>query len=98
MVEPTGSNGIAIAPSNTVDHHALLLINPHTSFFFRSEQQVASDEGLDAYGAATGGHFFLSQAFNPHIGWMHTSRGVDSVDEFAETIVRRWGKLVCRYG
>src|SRR5438270_6705196 len=29
--EPTGSNGIAIAPSNTVSHHALLLINPHTS-------------------------------------------------------------------
>jgi acyl-homoserine-lactone acylase len=28
--EPSGSNGIAIAPSNTVQHHALLLINPHT--------------------------------------------------------------------
>ena len=35
--EPTGSNGIAIAPSNTTNKHALLLINPHTSFFFRSE-------------------------------------------------------------
>src|SRR5512146_1757382 len=51
--EPTGSNGIAIAPSNTADHHALLLINPHTSFFFRSELQMTSDEGLDAYGAST---------------------------------------------
>src|SRR5207248_9138319 len=30
--EPTGSNGMAIAPSNTLSHHALLLINPHTSF------------------------------------------------------------------
>src|SRR5271156_5447343 len=40
-VEPGGSNGIAIAPSNTTDHHALLLINPHTSFFFRSELQMA---------------------------------------------------------
>src|SRR5713226_6091621 len=28
--EPTGSNGIAIAPSNTVAHHALLLINPRS--------------------------------------------------------------------
>ena len=37
--EPTGSNGIAIAPSNTQSHHALLLINPHTSFYFRSELQ-----------------------------------------------------------
>src|SRR5215213_5792758 len=29
--EPSGSNGIAIAPSNTASHHSLLLINPHTS-------------------------------------------------------------------
>ena len=50
-VEPTGSNGMAIAPSNTAGHHALLLINPHTSFFFRSELQMVSDEGLNAYGA-----------------------------------------------
>ena len=39
-----GSNGIAIAPSNTLSHHALLLINPHTSFFFRAEVQVTSQE------------------------------------------------------
>ena len=40
--EPTGSNGIAIAPSNTVNHHALLLINPHVTFYFRSELQMTS--------------------------------------------------------
>ena len=49
--EPAGSNGMAVAPSNTAAHHALLLINPHTSFFFRSELQMVSDEGLNAYGA-----------------------------------------------
>src|ERR1051326_5734306 len=43
----------AIAPSNTADRHALLLINPHTSFFFRSELQMVSNEGLNAYGAST---------------------------------------------
>ncbi|HEY0311528.1 MAG TPA: penicillin acylase family protein [Allosphingosinicella sp.] len=96
--EPKGSNGIAIAPRNSVGHHALLLINPHTSFFFRSEQQVTSDEGLDVYGAATWGQFFIYQGFNRHAGWMHTSSGVDSVDEFAETIVRRGGRLFYRYG
>src|SRR4051812_25680842 len=48
-LEPRGSNGMAIAPSNTTGKHALLLINPHTSFFFRSELQVVSDEGLNAY-------------------------------------------------
>src|SRR5438309_4438394 len=53
--EPSGSNGIAIAPSNTAAKHAILLINPHTSFFFRSELQMVSNEGLNAYGAATWG-------------------------------------------
>ena len=96
--EPTGSNGIAIAPKLTVDGHALLLINPHTSFFFRSELQMSSDEGLDAYGAVTWGQFFVYQGFNQHVGWMHTSTGVDAVDEFAETIVHRDGKLFYRYG
>ena len=97
-VEPTGSNGIAIAPRLTADGHALLLINPHTSFFFRSELQMTSDTGLDAYGAVTWGQFFVYQGFNRHIGWMHTSTGADVVDEFAETIVHRDGKAYYRYG
>ncbi|MHA6206179.1 penicillin acylase family protein [Dyella soli] len=97
-VEPTGSNGIAIAPKLTADGHALLLINPHTSFFFRSELQMTSDAGLDAYGAVTWGQFFIYQGFNHHIGWMHTSTTADVVDEFAETIERRDGRLFYRYG
>jgi acyl-homoserine-lactone acylase len=96
--EPTGSNGIAIAPGRTVDGHALLLINPHTSFFFRSELQMSSDEGLDAYGAVTWGQFFVYQGFNRHAGWMHTTSTADSVDEFAETILRQDDKLSYRYG
>jgi acyl-homoserine-lactone acylase len=96
--EPTGSNGIAIAPKLSADGHALLLINPHTSFFFRSELQITSDAGLDAYGAVTWGQFFIYQGFNHHIGWMHTSTGLDAVDEFAETIVRKDGQLFYRYG
>ncbi|HEX3423295.1 MAG TPA: penicillin acylase family protein [Sphingomicrobium sp.] len=92
--EPRGSNGIAISPALTGHGHALLLINPHTSFFFRSELQMSSDEGLDAYGASTWGQFFIYQGFNPHIGWMHTSSGVDVVDEFAEKI-QRHGRGYC---
>ena len=65
------------------DHHALLLINPHTSFFFRSELQMTSDEGLNAYGASTWGQFFIYQGFNERAGWMHTTSGVDDVDEYA---------------
>jgi acyl-homoserine-lactone acylase len=96
--EPRGSNGIAIAPALTSNGKALLLINPHTSFFFRAEQQVTSGEGLNAYGAATWGQFFIYQGFNAKAGWMHTSSGVDSVDEFAETVEVRAGKRSYRYG
>ena len=96
--DPSGSNGIAIAPSNTSSGHALLLINPHTSFYFRSELQMSSDEGLNAYGAVTWGQLFVYQGFNAHAGWMHTSTGSDDVSEFAETIVRQNGKLFYRYG
>ncbi|MEO8727370.1 MAG: acylase [Acidobacteriaceae bacterium] len=96
--EPSGSNGIAIAPSNTVDHHALLLINPHTSFFFRSELQMASDQGLDAYGAVTWGQFFIYQGFNPTAGWMHTSSAVDNIDEYLETISKKGNRYFYKYG
>jgi acyl-homoserine-lactone acylase len=97
-VEPTGSNGIAIAPSNTSAHHALLLINPHTSFFFRAEAQMVSDEGLDAYGAITGGQFFIYQGFKDRAGWMHTSSGVDNIDEYLETVTKRGDGFTYRYG
>jgi acyl-homoserine-lactone acylase len=96
--EVRGSNGIAIAPSNTVQHHALLLINPHVSFFFRSELQVVSEEGLDAYGAVTWGQFFIYQGFNDRVGWMHTSSGVDTVDEYLETVSSKDGHYYYKYG
>src|SRR5258708_29276800 len=96
--EPTGSNGIAIAPSNTAGHHALLLINPHTSFFFRAEAQMVSDEGLNAYGAMTWGQFFIYKGFNERAGWMHTSSGVDSVDEYLETVTKTGDGFTYRYG
>ena len=97
-VEPSGSNGIAIAPSNTANGRSLLLINPHTSFFFRSEVHVTSDEGLNAYGAVTWGQFFVYQGFNERAGWMHTSSGVDNIDEYLETIAKRGDSLFYRVG
>ena len=96
--EPSGSNGIAIAPSNTVGHHALLLINPHTSFFFRSELQMSSDQGLNAYGAVTWGQFFIYQGFNDRAGWMHTSSGVDAIDEYLETVAKKGDRFFYKYG
>jgi acyl-homoserine lactone acylase PvdQ len=98
VAEPAGSNGFAIAPSNSASRHALLWINPHTSFFFRAELQMTSEEGLNAYGAVTWGQFFVYQGFNGTAGWMHTSSGVDNIDEYAETVVRRGEGYVYRYG
>jgi len=96
--EPSGSNGIAVAASNTSSGHALLLINPHTSFYFRSELQMTSEEGLNAYGAVTWGQFFVYQGFNERAGWMHTSSGVDAIDEYLETVEQRDGTWVYRHG
>jgi acyl-homoserine lactone acylase PvdQ len=97
-VEPGGSNGAAIAPSNTANHHALLLINPHTSFFFRSELQMQSDEGLNAYGAVTWGQIFVYQGFNDRVGWMHTSSNVDAIDEFRNTVLYKGDVKSYKYG
>ena len=94
----TASNGFAIAGELTESGDAMLLINPHTSFYFRGEMQMVSEEGLNAYGAVTWGQFFIYQGFNEHTGWMHTSTRVDFIDEFIEEVSEVDGKLVYRYG
>jgi acyl-homoserine-lactone acylase len=95
---PGGSNGFAIAGERTRSGNAMLLINPHTSFYFRGEVHVVSEEGLNAYGAVTWGQFFVYQGFNEKTGWMHTSTHVDFIDEFVEDVSRVDGNLVYRYG
>ena len=66
--EPKGSNGFAIAGDLTASGNAMLLINPHTSFYFRGEVHAVSEEGLNAYGAVTWGQFFIYQGFNEKDG------------------------------
>ncbi|HEY5655632.1 MAG TPA: penicillin acylase family protein, partial [Woeseiaceae bacterium] len=96
--EPAGSNGFAIAGEHTESGNAMLLINPHTSFFFRGEIHVVSNEGLNAYGAVTWGQFFVYQGFNENTGWMHTSTYVDFMDDFVEDVTEKDGKYYYRYG
>ena len=93
----TGSNGFAIAPSRSKSGHALLYINPHVPFYFRSEVQLISDEGLDAYGAVTWGQFFVYQGFNKHCGWMHTSSNADVADLYAEKVSKKDGQWYYEY-
>jgi acyl-homoserine-lactone acylase len=95
---PGGSNGFAIAPGRSASGHALLWINPHTSYYFRSELQMVSEQGLCVYGAVTWGQFFVYQGFNARNGWMHTSYAGDAIDEYAETIVEAPDGLYYRYG
>jgi acyl-homoserine-lactone acylase len=96
--ESIGSNGFAIAPAKSATKNALLLINPHTSFYFRSEVHLVSQAGLNAYGAVTWGQFFVYQGFNENCGWMHTSSYADSMDEYAETIEKKGNALFYKYG
>ena len=96
--EPRGSNGFAISPKNSSSGNALLLINPHTSFFFRSEVHMVSEEGLNAYGAVTWGQFFVYQGFNEKTGWMHTSSRADAIDEYSEKIIERADGFYYQYG
>ncbi len=98
MEEPRGSNGFAIAGDLTASGNAMLLINPHTSFYFRGEVHMVSEEGLNAYGAVTWGQFFVYQGFNENTGWMHTSTYTDVIDEFVEDVSEENGKLVYTYG
>ncbi len=96
--EPRGSNGFAISGELTRSGNTMLLINPHTSFYFRGEVHMVSEEGLNAYGAVTWGQFFVYQGFNEKTGWMHTSTYTDVIDEFVEDIVDEDGLKMYRYG
>ncbi|UJP63521.1 penicillin acylase family protein [Mongoliitalea daihaiensis] len=96
--EPKGSNGFAIAPQLSSTGNALLMINPHTSFYFRPEVHMVSEEGLNAYGAVTWGQFFIYQGFNEYNGWMHTSAKADAIDHFALTVEQRNGRYHYKFG
>jgi acyl-homoserine-lactone acylase len=92
-----GSNGFAFAPSRTLSGNAMLYINPHVTFYFRTESHVKSEEGLDAYGALTWGQFFVYQGFNEHCGWMHTSSYADVADLYKEKIIEKGDSIFYVY-
>jgi acyl-homoserine-lactone acylase len=96
--EELGSNAFAIAPTHSLSGNALLLINPHPDFYFRSELHVQSDEGWNCYGAVTWGQFFVFQGFNDKLGWGHTTTGAHTVDEYAETPIERGNRMFYLHG
>ena len=92
-----GSNGFAIAPKHSKNGNAMLYINPHVPFYFRSEMHMVSEEGLNVYGAVTWGQMFIYQGFNEHAGWMHTSSYADVADVYEETVKQENGKWFYLY-
>jgi acyl-homoserine lactone acylase PvdQ len=96
-LNPNGSNAFAIGPSRSASGKALLYINPHVSFYFRTEAHMVSEQGLNAYGAVTWGQFFVYQGFNEFCGWMHTSSLADASDLYEESVVRKDGALYYQY-
>lgn len=59
---------------------------------------MTSREGLNAYGASTWGQFFIYQGFNDRAGWMHTTSGIDAVDEFRETVEKTPNGYFYKFG
>jgi len=84
-----GSNGFAIAPKHSKSGNAMLYINPHVPFYFRSEMHMVSEQGLNVYGAVTWGQMFIYQGFNEHAGWMHTSSYADVADVYLEKVTKQ---------
>ena len=93
----TGSNGFAVAPSKTRSKKSILYINPHTSFYYRTEAHMISNENLNAYGGVTWGTFFIFQGFNENCGWMHTSGRADVADLYREKIEKKGADLFYVY-
>jgi acyl-homoserine lactone acylase PvdQ len=92
-----GSNGFAIAPKHSKTGNAMLYINPHVPFYFRSEMHMVSEEGLNAYGAVTWGQMFIYQGFNEHCGWMHTSSYADVADVYLENVSKKGDGFTYEY-
>ena len=92
-----GSNGFAIAPMHSKSGNAMLYINPHGPFYFRSEMHMISEEGLNVYGAVTWGQMFIYQGFNEHCGWMHTSSYADVADVYVEKISKKGEEFTYEY-
>lgn len=98
---PTGSNAWAAAPSRSATGHALLLINPHVSFFGPAqyfEHHVISGEGWNFSGVGRYGLPFPYMGRNEALGWGHTDNYPDHGDLVAETFDDPSDPLAYRYG
>ncbi len=86
-------------PKNTTKGHALLLINPHTSFFFRSE--LADDERRRAPRLRRRRRGDSSSSIRASTStWAGCTRRarVDATDEYLETVSEKDGQFFYKFG
>ena len=86
---PTGSNGVAVAPSRSADGATRLLVNshqPYTGPVSWYEAVLDSGEGWHVAGGFFPGSPFMLHGHNQHLGWANTVNGPDLVDVYKLTI------------
>jgi len=98
---PFGSNEWAVGPSRTADGTAMLLVNPHQSFFGVErylEIHLHSDEGLVFSGLTRYGFLLPYMGNGPRHGWTYTDNYADISDLYVETFDDGDHPLAYRYG
>jgi penicillin amidase/acyl-homoserine-lactone acylase len=86
---PSGSNGLAVAPSRSADGATRLLVNshqPYTGPVAWYEAVLQSDEGWHVAGGFFPGTPFMLHGHNEHLGWANTVNQPDLADVYRLTI------------
>ena len=85
VVAQRGSNQWAVSPARTADGNAILLIDPHLSWWGPSrfwEMRIHAGE-LQGSGVGLAGSPYIGLGHNDKIGWAMTTGGPDTADVFA---------------
>jgi acyl-homoserine lactone acylase PvdQ len=85
VITQRGSNQWAVGPARTADGHAILLIDPHLSWWGPSrfwEMRIHAGE-LEGSGVGLAGSPYIGLGHNGNIGWAMTTGGPDTADVFA---------------
>jgi acyl-homoserine lactone acylase PvdQ len=102
FAEPAqGSNAWAVAPSRSASGHALLLINPHVSFYGTApyyEAQLTSGQGWSFSGVGRYGFPLLYIGHNERLGWTYTDNYPDIGDLYRERFDEPKNPRAYRYG
>ncbi len=86
---PSGSNGLAVAPSRSSDGATRLLVNSHQPYVGAVswyEAVLQSDEGWHVAGGFFPGTPFMLHGHNEHLGWANTVNDPDLADVYRLTI------------